>query len=232
MALPIASDFPGNVSEAVLGQGPVTQAHNDNAFTYLRGLLTMERNRNYASIARRVNGLEGGQRLQHFMSDSPWSAKPVFDQIQKEIGGYPELHGGMLTLDESGDKKAGEKSAGVARQYPGRLGKVDLGQVGVTPGYYRSGEWMMVDAELYPPEVWFSPEFAGLRPGLHIPSDRTFRTKLEPGLEMIFRAGLTAFPSRSSAVIAIMVGTVGLGLNLTLRVSSTWRRCHLTSTST
>lgn len=172
-----------------------TRDPSHNAFTYLRGLLTMERNRNYANIARRVNGLEDdGQRLQHFMSDSPWSAKPVFDQIQKEIGGYPELHGGMLTLDESGDKKAGEKSAGVARQYLGRLGKVDLGQVGVTLGYYQSGEWMMVDAELYLPEVWFSPEFAGLRLGLHIPSDRTFRTKLELGLEMILRARANGLP--------------------------------------
>jgi SRSO17 transposase len=40
----------------------------------------------------------------------------------------------MLTLDESGDERAGAKSAGAARQYLGRLGKVEMGQVGVALG--------------------------------------------------------------------------------------------------
>ncbi|MCL0082789.1 transposase, partial [Dehalococcoidia bacterium] len=93
-------------------------------------------------------------------SDSPWSAGAVFDQIQAEVRQRPELRGGMLTLDESGDKKAGNQSAGVARQYLGRLGKVDLGQMGVALGYYQAAVWMMVDAELYLPEEWFD-QFIG-----------------------------------------------------------------------
>jgi len=52
----------------------------------------------------------------------------------------------MLTLDESGDECAGEKKAGAARQYLGREGKVDLGQVGVGLGYYAADVWAMVDA--------------------------------------------------------------------------------------
>lgn len=172
-----------------------TRDPSHHAFTYLRGLLTMAGKRNYASIARRVNGAEDdGQGLQHFMSDSPWEAWPVFAQIQREIAAYPELQGGMLTLDESGNRKAGEKSAGVARQYLGRVGKVDLGQVGVTLGYYQAGDWMMVDAELYLPEAWFSPELSGLRHSLHIPAQRTFHTKLELGLEMILRARANGLP--------------------------------------
>lgn len=69
----------------------------------------------------------------------PWSAQAVFDQIQAEIRERPELQGGMLTLDESGDKCSGQQKAGAARQYLGRLGKVDLGQVGVGLGYYKDG---------------------------------------------------------------------------------------------
>jgi hypothetical protein len=88
----------------------------------------MRTGRNYANIARRVIGPgDDGQNFQQFMSDSPWSAGAVFDQIQAEVRQRPELKGGMLTLDESGDKKAGSQSAGVARQYLGRLGKVDMG---------------------------------------------------------------------------------------------------------
>ena len=80
----------------------------------------MRTGRNYANIARRViDPGDDGQNFQQFMSDSPWSAGAVFDQIQAEVRQRPELRGGMLTLDESGDKKAGNQSAGVARQYLG-----------------------------------------------------------------------------------------------------------------
>jgi len=96
---------------------------------------------------------DDGQNFQQFMSDSPWSAGAVFDQIQIEVRQRPELKGGMLTLDESGNKKAGSRSAGVARQYLGRLGKMDLGQMGLALGYYQAAVWMMVD--LYLPEEWF-----------------------------------------------------------------------------
>ena len=109
-----------------------TQDPSAHALTYLRGLLHMETKRNYANIARRVNGLsDDGQALQNFMSDSPWEPQGVFDQIQREVQARPALRGGMLTLDESGDERAGDQSAGAARQHLGRFGKVDLGQVGV-----------------------------------------------------------------------------------------------------
>ena len=73
--------------------------------------------RNFVNIERRVVGLEkDGQSLQQFMSDSPWSAHAVFDQIQAEIQQRPELASGMLTLDESGKKCAGDQKAGAGRQ--------------------------------------------------------------------------------------------------------------------
>ena len=82
------------------------------ALVYMRGLLTMDTKRNYANIARRVIDIEDdGQNIQQFMSDSPWPAKTVFDQIQSEIKLHPQLNGGMLTLDESGDKRAGSQSS-------------------------------------------------------------------------------------------------------------------------
>jgi SRSO17 transposase len=174
-----------------------TRDSSKHAWPYLRGLLTMETKRNYANIARRVIDPEDeGQNVQQFMSDSPWSARSVFDQIQKEINQRPELEGGMLTLDESGDKKAGNQSAGAGRQYLGRLGKVDLGQLGVGLGYYQAGVWMMVDAELYLPEEWFDQAHAELLRRWHIPAERTFSTKLELGLEIILRAKTNGLPFR------------------------------------
>jgi SRSO17 transposase len=172
-----------------------TRDTSEYAWFYLRGLLTMVKRRNYANIARRViDPDDDGQNVQQFMSDSPWLARAVFDQIQAEITQQSELRGGMLTLDESGDECAGEKKAGAARQYLGREGKVDLGQVGVGLGYYAADGWAMVDAELYLPESWFDEARAKLRRRWHIPAERTFQTKPELGLEMIRRAQANGVP--------------------------------------
>lgn len=165
------------------------------AFTYLQGLLTMETDRNFANIARRVVDLDDdGQNLQQFMSDSPWSAQAVFDQIQAEISQRPELSGGMLTLDESGDECAGQQKAGAGRQWLGRLGKVEMGQVGVGLGYYKDGTWVLVDAELYLTECWFDDAHAPLRQRWHIPAERTFATKQALGLQRIRRAKANGLP--------------------------------------
>jgi len=172
-----------------------TRDSSEYAWVYLRGLLTMETKRNFANISRRVIDPENdGQNLQQFMSDSPWSGQAVFDQIQAEIGHRPEVNGGMLTLDESGEERAGDQSAGAARQSLGRAGKVDMGQVGVALGYYRDSMWAMVDAELYLPEVWFEDGHAELRKRWHIPVERTFATKPQLGLEMIRRAKANGLP--------------------------------------
>jgi SRSO17 transposase len=100
----------------------------------------------------------------------------------------------MLTLDESGDKRSGNNSAGAARQHIGRLGKVDMGQVGVALGYYQCGVWAMVDAELYLPEAWFDDEHEKLRQRWYIPAERSFATKIQLGLDMIRRAKTRGMP--------------------------------------
>ena len=93
-----------------------------------------------------------------------------------------------MTLDESGDKRAGEQSAGTGHQYLGRLGKVEMGQVGVGLGYYKAGLWTLVDADLFLPEHWFDDDHTDLRQRLDISDDRQFATKLDLGLAMIRQA--------------------------------------------
>lgn len=174
-----------------------TQTNNKSNYAgvYLRGLLCLETRRNFANIARRVIGSQDdGQSLQQFMSDSPWSGKKVFTQIQEEITQRPELHGGMLSLDESGVACSGKQKAGAARQYLGREGKVDLGQVCVGLSYYKDGIWSLVDAELYLPESWFSEEYTDLRNRWHVPEERAFQSKTAMGLEMIKQARKRGLP--------------------------------------
>jgi SRSO17 transposase len=170
-----------------------THTHNGGAkaLWYLRGQLTMEDQRNFANIERRVHPGRDGQKVQHFMSDSPWLAQAVYERIQQEIKRKPLLRqGGVLVLDESADAKSGEASAGAARQHNGRLGTIDVCQVATCLAFAHpaSGLWTLVDGELFLPERWFSPEYKQLREKLGIPPERSFQTKPQLGLVMIRRA--------------------------------------------
>lgn len=165
------------------------------AYTYLSGLLRMDAKRNFANIGRQSH--TSGQNIQHFMSNSPWSAQEVIRQVQREVIAKPGFQrGGVLIIDESAEEKAGEKSAGAARQYNGRLGKVDLSQVGVFLAYSNISRaiaaptWFWVDGELYLPEPWFAETepMIKLRERLGIPEERQFATKVELGWRMIERA--------------------------------------------
>ena len=157
----------------------------------------MEDQRNFANIERRLEPGRDGQQLQQFMSDSPWSARLVYERIQDDIKEDARFqHGGVLIVDETADAKAGECSAGAARQHNGRLGKVDLCQVATCLSFVHpaNGVWTLVDDELFLPEHWFSPEYAALRQEVGVPAQRTFQTKPQLALAMIQRAVQRGLP--------------------------------------
>jgi SRSO17 transposase len=173
-----------------------TRDTSEYALTFWRGQLTMEDQRNFANIDRRVNG-QDGQALQHFMSESPWSAAAVFQQIQRDLQAEPALRtGGLVVLDESPDVKAGPHSAGAARQHNGRVGKIELSQMATCLVFVHpeTGTWVVVDGELFLPEAWFTRAATGLRAEVEVPPDRTFATKLELGQRMIERAQAHGLP--------------------------------------
>ena len=59
-----------------------------------------------------------------------------------------------LILDESAFAKKGTASAGVARMWNGRLGKVDNSQVGVFSALCRDQRVTLLDTRLYLPKDW------------------------------------------------------------------------------
>jgi SRSO17 transposase len=157
----------------------------------------MEDRRNFANIERRVKPGSDGQKLQHFLSESPWSSPAVYQQIQTDIKQEPALKaGGVLILDESADEKAGEASAGAARQWNGRQGKLDVCQVATCLAFAHpaTGLWTLVDGELFLPASWFDEAHQELRKKLGIPPERVFQTKPELGLVMIGRAVQRGLP--------------------------------------
>jgi len=174
-----------------------TRDTSEYGHAYLSGQLRMETKRNYANIGRNTGVSD--QNMQHFMSNSPWKSSDVVNQVQKEIIETKGLDkGGFLLLDESGDEKAGDKTAGAGRQYLGRLGKVEMSQMGVFIAYANLDSeapiWTWVDFELYMQKHWFEDDMKSERKRLEIPEDRKFETKAELGLKMIRRAVANGLP--------------------------------------
>lgn len=156
----------------------------------LKGYLLLDSERTYANIDRKLNGdnHKNGQNLQQYMSDSPWESEPVFKDVQRDIRAAAPLHGGTLNFDETADECAGTKKAGASRQYLGREGKTDLGQVVVLGSYYKDGHWMLTDAELFLPKEWFDPAHKKQWKRLHIPPGRAFKTKVDIARQQFVRA--------------------------------------------
>lgn len=173
-----------------------TRDVGDKAWTVLRGYLEMNSGRTYRGIEQTVEGSErDGQTIQHFMSDSPWSTQAVFEQTHQDIKDRPWLAGGSLHFDESGDECSGSHKAGAGRQYLGRQGKVEMGQVGVLSTYSKDGYWLLVGAELYLPENWFTePRLLKEWKRLHIPPERVFQTKVKIALDLFDEAVEAALP--------------------------------------
>jgi SRSO17 transposase len=162
-----------------------TRDTSEYAYNYMSAQLRMEVDRNFANIGRATGVPE--ENIQHFMSNSPWLAQTVYDKVQAEISSTSGLENGVLVLDESSDEKSGEHSAGAGRQYNGRLGKVEISQVGVFLAYATDSVWTWIEGELFLPEHWFRKGMAKLRRKLKIPRERKFETKPQIGLRMIKR---------------------------------------------
>ena len=154
---------------------------------YIDGLLRMKTKRNINNIARTASVPE--QNMQQFISDSPWSGYDLISVLQQDITMHPQFQEeSVLIIDESADEKAGEHSAGSGRQHNGRLGKIEMSQVGVFLSLTNNGYHNWIDGELYFPEKWFTDEYAAKRKRIGMPEDRTFATKLELALQMTKRA--------------------------------------------
>ncbi|MDJ0862792.1 MAG: transposase, partial [Gammaproteobacteria bacterium] len=120
---------------------------------YLRGLM-QARKKNMERMAEVVPESDE-QVLQHFLTNSDWDERGVLDQVALDadalLGGSEDS---ALLMDESGFTKKGNKSVGVARQWNGRLGKVDNCQVGVYAALSCGRLSTLIDTRLYLPEQW------------------------------------------------------------------------------
>ncbi len=170
-----------------------TQDTSQYGLDYISGLLRMNETRNISSIARAAGVPE--QNMQQFISDSPWSGSDLVSVLQQDIGCHPQFQQeSVLLIDESADEKAGKHSSGAGRQHNGRLGKIEMSQVGVFLSLTNQGYHTWVDGELYFPDKWFTDAYAKKRKRIDMPKERIFATKLELALQMTKRVHENGLP--------------------------------------
>jgi SRSO17 transposase len=163
----------------------VTQTRNvvEVAKQYLLGLIQSEK-KNMERMAEVVPNCND-QAYQHFMSQSPWDHRAVLGQIAFDVDtALGDSKDCFLIIDESGVAKKGKKSVGVARQWNGRLGKVDNCQVGVFAAMGCGDEVSLINERLYLPQEWVDSQERCDE--ARIPeAERVFRTKAQLALEMV-----------------------------------------------
>ena len=122
------------------------------AFKYLHVGMISEIKRKTLPVIARVVGLDNEQGLLHFLTHSPWSIKSLRAARLKLILQVLAGREIILIIDETGDKKKGDTTDYVKRQYIGNLGKVEQGIVVVTAYGLLEGMTFPLLFEVYKPK--------------------------------------------------------------------------------
>ena len=153
---------------------------------YLQGLLVQAGERRNAENLSESVGISA-RAMQRFLTEAPWDDDAVIGRLQEYLAprlGHPEA---VWVLDGSDFPKQGRKSAGVARQYCGRLGKVANCQGGMFLAYVSPLGRALVDKRLYLPKSWTLDKDRCAAAG--VPEERqSYRSKTELALELLERA--------------------------------------------
>src|SRR5438067_3824427 len=92
--------------------------------------------------------------VQHFVGAGAWDDEAVMAELRRHVAQELGDPAGVLVVDSSGFPKKGTASCGVARQWCGRLGKLDNCQVGVFLSYAARGGHAPLDRRLFLTQDW------------------------------------------------------------------------------
>lgn len=175
-----------------------TRIQRQRVREYLAGLLLpRDRNKTLTALvgAEPITQAQSApvQRLQFLLCQSDWDAEAVNDRriALRQADQPTRAHAdGVLVIDETGDRKDGTKTAHVAHQYLGSIGKLANGIVAVTSLWADERVYYPLHVRPYTPAV----RLAGGR------QNPAFRTKPQLARELITAARQIGIPFR--AVVA------------------------------
>jgi SRSO17 transposase len=111
----------------------------------------------------------------------------MLEELTRQVGAELGENDGVIVIDPSGFEKEGRESVGVARQWLGRFGKVDNGQVGVYLSYVSRKGHALCDVRLYLPKEWVQDRARRRKCG--VPRDVRFGTRHELAEAMLTECG-------------------------------------------
>jgi hypothetical protein len=150
------------------------------------GLLSDGARKNVASIASRFG--QDRLPLQRFLGWAAWDDAPLRQELTRQVAEPLGQADGVLVFDPSAFVKSGTESVGVARQWCGRLGKVDPCHVAVSVGSVSGEGHPLVDMRLSRPTAWTQDQARLDNAG--VPHDRRGdRSRHQWALDMVQERG-------------------------------------------
>jgi SRSO17 transposase len=124
--------------------------------------------------------------VQHFVGAGRWDDEAVMAEVRRHVSEEIGAVDGVFAVDGSAFAKKGNESCGVARQWCGRLGKIENCQVGVFLHYVTELGAAPLDRQLYLPKEWVEDDER--REKCHVPERITFQEKWRIALDLIERS--------------------------------------------
>ncbi len=141
------------------------------ASQYIEALFNDSERKSMQAMHGRLSDPVSYEALQHFITDSPWEAAPLWARLRARV----PVRSGILALDDTSFPKQGKHSVGVKRQYCGALGKIANCQVAVSTVLFGAQLAWPLSFELYLPKEWCAD--ATRRAKARIPDRVRFREK-------------------------------------------------------
>ena len=155
-----------------------------HATLVIRGLLSGLERKTCEPIA--IQARLPRKPIQFFVGCGKWDDESVMTELREHVreeGADPD---GIVIIDPSAFPKKGTESCGVARQWCGRLGKLENCQVGVFLAYASSKGYAPLDRRLYLPKEWATSTARRLK--CHVPPEVTFQEKWQIALDLLDRS--------------------------------------------
>jgi len=151
--------------------GFTRRPQREAASQYIEALFNDSERKSMQAMHGRLSDPVSYQALQHFITDSPWEAAPLWARLLAQV----PVRTGILALDDTSFPKQGKHSVGVKRQYCGALGKVANCQVAVSTVLFGANLAWPLTFEMYLPKEWLAD--APRRTKARIPDTVRFREK-------------------------------------------------------
>ncbi|MFO1259130.1 MAG: IS701 family transposase [Gammaproteobacteria bacterium] len=186
-----ASSIMSSIEQELIGiqdilQDCFTRAETKkSAAAYFNGLISSVERKNSWQLAEQA-GCESPYAFQYLLGRATWDVNCLRDASCTHTINFMGSQESVLSIDETGFLKKGDKSVGVGRQYTGTAGRIENCQVGVFLSYATSHGRALIDRELYIPQDWFEDRTRCKEAG--IPDYIEFKTKPVLAQDMLRRA--------------------------------------------